>query len=150
MAEPDHTFTARRFEQIQQEAAALGHESSQVEDKMSPGPTREEIDAKLAAVEARTEMRFVELSGKIDRVMDAISTVGNHVSDEIGFVKSELSTVKSDNKNTRFTIIIAVVTSLIAGIGALWLTQANLLASFSAGIAVHEVQKPQSPPTPTK
>ena len=35
-----------------------------------PWPTNigEEMDAKLATVEARTETRFMELSGKIDRV----------------------------------------------------------------------------------
>lgn len=100
--------------------------------------TREEIDAKLATVEARTETRFVELSGKIDRVMDSISAVGSHVSDEIGFVKGELAAVKSDNKWTRWTIIIALVTSLIAGIGALWVTQSNLLAAFQVGISMRQ------------
>jgi hypothetical protein len=36
-------------------------------------PTREEIDAKIAAVDARVETRFVELAGKIDRIADAVN-----------------------------------------------------------------------------
>ncbi|KRA70483.1 hypothetical protein ASD89_14105 [Caulobacter sp. Root656] len=35
--------------------------------------TREEIEAKLEAVEARTETRFVELSGKIDRLGEILT-----------------------------------------------------------------------------
>ncbi|TCS15446.1 hypothetical protein [Caulobacter sp. BK020] len=38
--------------------------------------TREEIEAKLEAVEARTETRFVELSGKIDRLGEILT--GDH------------------------------------------------------------------------
>lgn len=79
--------------------------------------TREEIDAKLETAAAKAEIRFVELSGKIDRVVDAINTVGDRVSNELGVVKTELGAVKTDSKFTRWTIIIAVITSLIAGIG---------------------------------
>jgi hypothetical protein len=43
------------------------------ESEMSD-PTREEFDAKLATVEARTETRFVELSSKIDRLTDVTIT----------------------------------------------------------------------------
>lgn len=109
-------------------------------------PTREEFDAKLALVEARTETRFVELSGKMDRIVDSISSLGSQMTTELGNVKSELNAVRADNKNTRYTIIIAVVTSLIAGIAALWVTQGNMLASFSAGIVLRDSH--QSPPAP--
>lgn len=100
--------------------------------------TREEMDAKLATVEARAETRFAELSGKIDRVMDSINAFGGRLSDELGVVKSQVAAVQSDNKWTRWTIIIALVTSLIAGIGALWVTQSNLLAAFQTGLSIHE------------
>lgn len=90
-------------------------------------PTREEFTARLETVEARAETRFVELSGKMDRIVDALQTV-----------RTELATVKADNKFTRLTIIIAVIGSAIAGIAALWVTQGNLLAAFVAGLAAHQ------------
>jgi hypothetical protein len=102
-----------------------------------PDPTREEFDAKLATVEARAETRFVELSGKLDRVADSITSL----TGAIGTIRTE---VKEDNKLTRWTIIGLV----IAGLGVLWLTQANLLASFSAGIALHEAKPTASPSSP--
>jgi hypothetical protein len=96
-------------------------------------PTREEIDAKLATVEARTETRFMELSGKMDRIADSI-----------GSLRGEIGDIRSDNKFTLVTIIIAVIGSIIAGLAALWVTQSNMLASFSAGLALHDAanQKP--------
>jgi hypothetical protein len=48
----------------------------------------------------------------------------------------ELAAVKADNKFSRTTIIVAVVGSVIAGLAALLVTQANLLAAFQAGISV--------------
>lgn len=102
---------------------------------MADDVTREELNAKLETVEARTETRFMELSGKMDRVADSISSL-----------RSEVSAVRADNKFTRSTIIVAVVGSVIAGLAALWVTQSNMLASFSAGIALHEAppQRPSS------
>ena len=98
--------------------------------------TRSELSAHLDAVEARTETRFVELSGKIDRVVDSIASMRGEVSARLGQVERELTTVKSDNKFTRLTIVVAVVGSVIAGIAALWVTQANLLSAFQTGISL--------------
>jgi uncharacterized membrane-anchored protein len=99
-------------------------------------PTQELVDAKLAASEARTETRFVELNGKIDRIADLITGLRATVGSELGAVKVELAAVKADNKFSRTTIIVAVVGSVIAGLAALLVTQANLLAAFQAGISV--------------
>jgi hypothetical protein len=125
------------------------------ESKMSD-MTREEIDAKLDRVEARAETRFVELSGKIDRLSDLVtsmtmnvSTMTTNIGSQLTEVKSELGVVKSDNKFTRLTIIVAVVASVLAGLGALWVTQANLLASFQTGIALRaETKDAPAPPPP--
>jgi len=106
--------------------------TKQSEDSMAE-PTREEFDAKLAVVEARSETRFMELSGKIDRVVDAVGILNSTVEKELG-------RVRDDNKFTRLTIIVAVVGSVIAGLAALWVTQSNMLASFSAGLALHETK----------
>jgi len=43
-------------------------QSANLSGAVMTDPTREEFDAKLATVEARTETRFVELGSKMDRV----------------------------------------------------------------------------------
>jgi len=90
----------------------------------------------LAAAEARSETRFVELSGKIDRVIDSIDSFRSTLTVELSSVKSELSAVKFDNSYTRRTIVISVAASLLAAIAALWVTQRNMLVAFTAGIAL--------------
>jgi hypothetical protein len=110
------------------------------ESRIMSDPTREEIDAKLAAVEARTETRFTELNGKIvDRLADSISVL-----------RSDIADVKADNRYTRWTIIVTVIASALAAIAALWVTQANLLAAFSAGIAVRTETRESLPTTPPR
>jgi hypothetical protein len=106
------------------------------------GPTREEIDAKFETAEARTETRFVELSGKIDRLTDSIGTLKTEV-------KGELVGVRADNKTTRQIIIVTVVASALAALAALWVTQANLLTAFTAGLAAHP-EAPKDNATPSK
>jgi hypothetical protein len=127
------------------------------ESRIMTDPTREEIDAKLAAVEARTETRFTELSGKIDRLADSISALGStirieleNVKSDIAGLKSDIVALKSDNKYTRWTIVVTVVASALAAIAALWITQANLLAAFSAGIAVRTETRESPPTTPPR
>jgi len=138
--------------------AATGREDNNIvvsnsEGAPMDGPTREEIDAKMAAVEARTETRFVELSGKIDRVIDALGRANTDLVRVSGEIRTELQTVKSDNKYTRTTIIVTIIASIIAGLAALWVTQSNMLASFEAGITLHEASSPtpstSAPKSPT-
>lgn len=120
-------------------------------------PTREEIDAKLAVIEARTETRFVELSGKIDRVIDTINRsnidfvkINGDARADMKELRVEMQDVKRDNKSTRTTIIATIIAAVIAGLGALWVTQSNLLASFQAGLAIHESAIPQTSWAPAK
>jgi hypothetical protein len=105
--------------------------------------TREELDAKLAAAEARTQTRFVELSAKSDRVADSIDRIG---ADFVRVAKE----IKEDNKSTRNTIVIAIVGGIIAGLAALWVTQSNMLSSFQLGIALHEAKSNPESLTPGK
>ena len=114
-------------------------------------PTREEFDAKLATVEARTETRFVELGGKMDRVGDSITAFSSTMTSELGGVKSELTTVKADNKYTRWTIILvflAAIGAFIAAIGALWVTQGNLLSAFQTALLLKSEKVTPSPFSP--
>lgn len=103
-------------------------------------PTEQElVDAKLSAAEARTETRIVELSGKMDRLTDLLTTSTVQLTQEV-------REVKADNKNTRWTIGITVVVTIIAALAALWTTQNNLIAAFSTGLGIHESQKTPTPP----
>ena len=115
--------------------------SDPVSDNMAD-QTQELVDAKLAAVEARGETRFAELSAKIDRLADAVERSSAVSSKAIADIHTEIVTMKSDNKFTRWTIVGAV----IAGLAALWVTQSNMLASFQLGISIHEAQKPTDTP----
>lgn len=94
-------------------------------------PTRDEINAKLETVEARTQTLFVELGGKIDRLTDRI----DH---DLGALKYEIREVRQDNKSTRRTIIITVVGAVIAALAAAWAAQSNLISAFSVGISVSD------------
>jgi hypothetical protein len=89
--------------------------------------TREEIEARLETVEARTETRFVELSGKIDRLGEILA--GDHG------VIAQVNSLKVDNKATRWTVVITLITSVLATAALVMNVQANLLAAFQAGQA---------------
>lgn len=108
--------------------------------------TREEIDAKLSTIEARTETRFVELSGKIDRVVDSI----NALTSAVTTVRIE---VKEDGKFTRWTVGVTIIASVIAFAAALWVTQGNLLSAFQAGLLLKSEQvvapSPSAPRSPS-
>jgi hypothetical protein len=107
-------------------------------------PTREEFDAKLEAVEARAESRFMELSGKIDRLADSVTLLTGGLTMQTADIRRE---VRSENNFTRWTIVIAVVTSLIGAVAALWVTQGNLLSAFSAGLTLRpEISAPPFQP----
>jgi hypothetical protein len=139
--------------------------------------SREEIDAKLQNVELRAENRFVELSGKFDRIADSIATLSGTITRELEGVKEELVEVKADNKAgrravkeelaaveadnkfSRLTIIATIVATAIAIIativGSVWgslsvlsSTQSNLISAFQTGFSMKSEQQLSTPPTP--
>lgn len=105
--------------------------------------TREEVIARLEAVEARGETRFVELGGKLDYLTDVM--VGDHglfaqmkslktdMVAQIGSLKVEMTSLKVDNRTTRWTIVITLITSIMAASALILSVQANLLSAFQAG-----------------
>jgi hypothetical protein len=97
-------------------------------------------DAKLATVEAKTQTRFVELSGKVDRLSESIMTLTSTITNQLTDVRKE---VRSENVFTRWTVVIAVVTSLIGAVAALWVTQGNLLSAFTAGLTLRSETQPK-------
>jgi hypothetical protein len=112
-----------------------------VGEKMTT-PTREEIDAKLAAAEARTETRFVELSGKMERIIDAVDRSNAESLRRATETKDELRTVNQnltkEGQDTRRVIIGGIIASVLTAVPLIWATQANLLAAFQSGISLHE------------
>ncbi|KAA1057187.1 hypothetical protein [Azospirillum argentinense] len=124
---------------------------------MNDAPSRSEIDAKLEAAEARTETRFVQLQGDMDRrftemraEMDQrFSGVERRIDKLVdaaeGWAKEmreTRQTVVSENKSTRLNLWIVAVSSVIAvGLGLYSIhslsiaTQANMIAIFQAGQA---------------
>jgi hypothetical protein len=114
---------------------------------MSDGPSREEtreiINDKLGAVEARIDTKLVGIEGKIDLLAATMASSNNQVQAEVSRLTIAVGEVKADNKYTRWTIIITVVLSLIAAGSALWTTQSNMLSAFGAGLTLRT-----TPPTP--
>jgi len=116
--------------------------------------TREEVIARLEAVEARSETRSVELGGKLDYLTDIM--VGDHglftqmkslkadtlaqigafkaeMTSQIGSLRAEMTALKADNRTTRWTIVITLITSIMAASALILSVQANLLSAFQAG-----------------
>lgn len=108
---------------------------------------RELVDAKLEAAEARTETRFVELTGKIDRLSDMVTNLATQVGNVRSDMREEIIEIKADSKFTRVSIILAVVAAVLAGLAALYASQANLLAAFQAGLAGKQEIRSSVPPT---
>ena len=63
---------------------------------MSEPVTREEMNARLEAAEARTETRFVQLVGKIDALGGQIAQVRQDLGGQIIQVRQELGQVRQD------------------------------------------------------
>ncbi|GGK27872.1 hypothetical protein GCM10011322_13000 [Salinarimonas ramus] len=117
------------------------------------GPTHQELDAKIALVEARLDARLVGLDGKIDRLADQISgmvEIGNvrfadmkadadGMRQDFAMLRSEFDDLRSETRSARLTIIIAVVGTGIALFAALTGTISGYLTAFQAGLSVLSV-----------
>lgn len=126
-------------------------------------PSREEIDAKLEAAEARTEARIAALEGKFDLVGQKIESLVGYVHhlnvnvDErmqslrggMSDLKNEMKEVRQDNRSTRRTIILTVIGAVIAALAALWATQDNLLSAIQLGQTMHTAPSATKAPSPS-
>lgn len=108
---------------------------------------RNELAARLEAAEARSETRFVDLTAKIEAAANSIGTsIGRMESDlqavrlEVQNVNAEVEDVKKDNKATRWTIVITVIGSVLAGLAALYTVQGSLLQAFQTGVSLYTTQ----------
>lgn len=138
-AEPNVSFTAAQtlgpvtseayVEVLVNEAADTLKSEAYVHGVTMPNPTREEIDAKLEAVEARTETRLAQMDGKIDRVLDAVGNLTTAVA-------TNRTESKEDARLTRWSIVGLAVGALALALAS----QANLLSAFQTNIALHTAQ----------
>lgn len=78
--------------------------------------TREEIDAKLAASEARTETRFAEMNGKVDLMLSRMDTLASAVADSRQDSKEEA-------RHTRQTLwaVAAIIVAIVGIATTVWL-----------------------------
>ena len=128
---------------------------------MADAPTREEINARLEAAEARTEARFTQLGATIE----ARSSVADHKIDLVSTKIDSLVTaftemkndVKSDIKKTRevtITVGVSAVIAIIAVFVALWIAginvEGNMISAFQAGLATDGSHRSESASSTTQ
>jgi hypothetical protein len=102
------------------------------------------IDAKLAAVEARTETKFAQLIGKMDLISQGIAGVKS----DIGRLDTKIDTVDGHARSGKLQVIVAIVTTGFAAVGLVWggvqICQGGMSltsGAFQAGISAAQVKK---------
>lgn len=107
--------------------------------------TREEIDAKLEAVEARMDTRIAQMEGKLDTVMARIEVQLQSISAQTTSQVGELANTKRELRSLilgSWAIIIASVLAIYFGLDASNKSLlSNMLSSFQAGISVLDVRQ---------
>jgi hypothetical protein len=124
---------------------------------MSDTPTRPELDAKLAAAEARTQTQIAELRGdlgawraSLDHTISALVVKLGETSIAVAETKK---VVQNESRTTRAAVWATAITSLLAVvaimIGLVQINkaeEANLFAAFQSGIAGRPMPEPVTPP----
>lgn len=92
--------------------------------------TREELDAKLEAVEARLETRLVSMEGKLDNLLNEV----RHVGETAREAKQAASTIKWN--------------VLFAMLGGVAISASVIVAMWAIGYQIADVMKPAKEPLP--
>ncbi|WP_158020070.1 hypothetical protein [Methylorubrum extorquens] len=100
---------------------------------------REYVDLKLEATEARTEARFVEMNGKLDRILDSFSTANANISDTKGELQALKNETRDEYRSTRSTIIITTISTAVALAALLMGIVTYGDAIFGRGMSVRDV-----------
>jgi hypothetical protein len=95
---------------------------------MADPPTREEVDAKLAALEARSEARLIELRSEMSSVLEALQRLSADV-------RNDMAVTRSEGKSLRTTIFVTGIGLAIAIVAAVWTIQSDVLTAFQAGLS---------------
>jgi hypothetical protein len=117
----------------------------QAEQNMANGnaPSREEVSLRIEAAELRTENRFIQLDGKIDRLIDSVSNLSVSVREVKDDLKETRSEVKTDYKNTRWTLVLIA----LAALAIVFAAESNILSALQAGLAIKDSSTKDSAPT---
>ena len=92
---------------------------------MSDSPSREEVNAKLEAVEARLETRLTSMDGKLDRLLDKITVVGETAKE----AKTAASTIKWNILITAVATLAALIAVIVA-LNAVGFQVASVIKQF--------------------
>jgi len=134
---------------------SIGAETVTAEPTPMNGPTREEIDAKLQAAEARTEARFVAIDGKLDRLGDRIESQFERFTEQTGIrfddftkradgllkrvndveklVIDKSGEISTEIKSNRKWILWSVAALIFAALAAIWTTNNLVISAFTLG-----------------
>lgn len=112
------------FPQLYVDNQLQGANNPAVEDDMSDGPTRDEIDAKIGRASAETETKIARLEGKLDLVLTKLDDVSTRLRD-----------VRDDNRSIKSNawIIAFGIAAIILAVGF------GVPAVFSNGLQTRDV-----------
>lgn len=114
------------------------------DDVIMSEPTREEIDAKLDAREARMDGRVASIEAKIDGFMGRLDERFARMDDRMTHIEASASQTQSAIGNLKTTIIITAISAALAivlGVAAFNATVlSNMVASFESGKATSAAQ----------
>lgn len=129
-------------------------EVNQPSDKVG----RDELDAKLAATEARSEAKiatlqgdlragFAELRGEMRLILERVDSVGRDVRD----VKASRQWVIGTVLASALAIIGIIIAVGLGSVGAMMSDRANVLSAIQAAIGLTQKEAPaaNNPPTPS-
>ena len=78
--------------------------------------TEQVLNAKLEAVEARTETKFAQLLGRMDVMVEKLGALAA----DIGEVKTSIKAVDSKTNNTRVIIVTTAIGTVVGIVGLLY------------------------------
>jgi hypothetical protein len=98
---------------------------------MDDNLTRSEIDAKIAASEARTDSKFARIEGKFDLVFEKLDRIHN----DFNLLREDNASLRNDNKSLKYQIW-----GVGVGLAALIVAVISLLPPFfGAGVQIKDI-----------
>ncbi len=105
--------------------------------------SREEMDAKLQAAEARLDAKLSGIAADITIMRSRLDTMGTDVA-------STRAEVSKENRSTRTTIIVTAIVVVVALVAAVWQMQAGLLSAFQLGLTSRPLVSDTSNTSPSR
>ena len=130
--------------------------------------TPRELAAEIRAIEERMDRRHAEIGGKIDVLATSINSAVEKITTEVKSANERVVSTQRDlegnfakldnkidqkyedviksNKGNRIAIILTVIASFLAGVGAIWATNANIMAAIERGRNTAQGIQPDADP----